>query len=98
MEVYPQFINRELLDFFISGDWELRIALTKLRDKLFHFEFHLRRLFTVLYSFFSTESKFRENLIETEQLFIKDLKYQVKKIIRKNGKILQEFMEKRVFF
>ena len=35
---------------------------------------------------FPTKSKFRENLIITEQLFIKDLKYQFKKIIRKNGK------------
>ena len=92
-----QFINQEPLDFVISDNWELRLALTKLRDELFHFEFCLRRLFTVLYSFFPTKSKFRENIIKTEPLFIKDLKYQFKKIIRKNG-ILQEFMEKRVFF
>ena len=39
MEVYGQFINRELLDFFISDNWELRLPLTKLRDELFHFEF-----------------------------------------------------------
>ena len=57
MEVYGQFINREPLDFFISDNWELRLALTKLRDELFHFEFFLRRLFTVLYSFFSNENK-----------------------------------------
>ena len=52
MEVYGQFINQEPLDFFISDNWELRLPLTKLRDELFHFEFFLRRLFTVLYSLF----------------------------------------------
>ena len=52
MEVYEQFINREPLDFFISDNWELRLPLTKLRDELFHFEFFLRRFFTVLYSLF----------------------------------------------
>ena len=80
MEVYGQFINREPLDFFISGNWELRLGLTKLRDELFHFKFCLKRLFTVLYSFFPMKSKFGENLIKTEQLFIKDLKYQLKKL------------------
>ena len=52
MEAYRQFINRELLGFFISDNWELRLVLTKLRDELFHFEFCLRTLFTVLYTFF----------------------------------------------
>ena len=86
MEVYRQFINRELFDFFIIDKWELKLALAKLRDELFHFEFCLRRLFTLLYSFFPKKSKFRDNLRKTEQLFIKDLKYQFKKFIRKNGK------------
>ena len=74
IEVYRQFINREPLDFFISDKWELRLALTKLRDELFHFEFCLKIFFTLLYSFFPTKSKFRENLIKAEQLFIKYLK------------------------
>ena len=86
MEVYWQFIDWEPLDFYISDNWELRLALTKLRGELFHSEFCLRKLFTVLYNFCLTKSKFREYLIKTEQLFIKDLKYQFKKIIRKNGK------------
>ena len=86
IEVYRQFNNREPLDFFISDKWELRLAFTKLRDKLFHFEFCLKTLFTLLYSFFPTKSNFRENLIKTEQLFAKDLKYQFKRIIGKNGK------------
>ena len=62
------------------GNWELKLAVTKLRDGLFHFEFCLRRLFTVLYSFFPTKSKFRENLIKTEQSFIKDLNNHFKKL------------------
>ena len=37
MEVYRQFNNQEPLDIFISDNWELRLALTKLRDELFHF-------------------------------------------------------------
>ena len=86
MEVYWQFINREPFDFFIIDKWELKLALAKLRDELFHFEFCLRRLFTLLYSFSPKKSKFRDNLRKTEQLFIKDLKYQFKKFIRKNGK------------
>ena len=36
MEVYRQFNNQEPLDIFISDNWELRLALTKLRDELFH--------------------------------------------------------------
>ena len=98
MEVYRQFLNREPLDFVISDNWELRLALTKLRDELFHFKFCLRRLFTVLYSFFPTKSKFRENLIKTEQLFIKDLNNQFKKIIRKNGKYSSRIYGKKSLF
>ena len=64
----------------------------------FNFEFCLRRLFTVLYSFFPTKSKFRENLIKTEQLFIKDLKYQFKKILRKNGKYFSGIYGKKGLF
>ena len=44
------------------------------------------------------KSKFRENLIKTEQLFIKDLKYQFKKIIRKNGKYSSGIYGKKVLF
>ena len=64
----------------------------------FNFEFCLRRLFTVLYGFFPTKSKFRENLIKTEQLFIKDLKYQFKKILRKNGKYSSGIYGKKGLF
>ena len=45
MEAYQQFINRKPLDFFISDNWELKLALTKLRDELFHFEFCYRVFF-----------------------------------------------------
>ena len=64
----------------------------------FILSFALRRLFTVLYSFFPTKSKFRKNLIKTEQLFIKDLKYQFKKIIRKNGKYSSGIYGKKGLF
>ena len=64
----------------------------------FNFEFCLRRLFTVLYSFFPTKWKFRENLIKTEQLFIKDLKYQFKTILRKNGKYSSGIYGKKGLF
>ena len=86
------------LFFFLSDKWELRLALTKLRDELFHFESCLETLFTLLYSFFPTKPKFRQNLIKTEQLFIKDIKYQFKKIIRKNGKYSSGIYGKKVFF
>ena len=98
IEVYWQFINWEPLDFFISDKWELRLALTKFRDELFHFEFCLKTLLTLLYSFFPTKSKFRENLMKTEQWLIKDLKYQFKKIIRKNAKYSSGIYGKKGLF
>ena len=98
MEVYRQFINREPFDFFIIDKWELKLALAKLRDELFHFEFCLRRLFTLLYRFSPKKSKFRDNLRKTEQLFIKDLKYQFKKFIRKNGKYSSGIYWKKALF
>ena len=72
--------------------------LAKLRDELFHFEFCLGRLFILLYSLFPKKSKFKDNLRKTEQLFIKDLKYQFKKFLRKNGKYSSGIYEKNVFF
>ena len=44
------------------------------------------------------KSKFRENLIKTEQSFIKDLNSNFKKLSEKIVIILQEFMEERVVF
>ena len=52
----------------------------------------------LLYSFFPTKSKFRENLIKTEQLFIKDLKYQFTKIVRKKGKYSSSIYGKKGLF
>ena len=72
--------------------------LAKLRDELFHFEFCLGRLFTLLYSFFPKKSRFKYNLRKTEQLFIKDLKYQFKKFIRKNGKYSSGIYGKKGLF
>ena len=51
MEVYQQFINEEELDFFISDSQELKLALTKLRDKPLNFEFYLDELLVTLYFF-----------------------------------------------
>ena len=51
MEVYQQFINEEELDLFISDSQELKLALTKLRDKPLNFEFYLDELLVTLYFF-----------------------------------------------
>ena len=37
MEVYRQSLNNELLDFFISGRWEIELALRNIQSELFRF-------------------------------------------------------------
>ena len=86
MEVYRQFLNHELLDFFISGTWEIELALQNMISELFRFSALLERLFTLFYSLFAKKSKFGKNLDDTEQLFKNDLIKQFKKVIRKDGK------------
>ena len=84
MEVYRQFLNNELLDFFISGRWEIELALSNIKSELFRFSESLERLFT--YCLFPKNSKFRKNLHDTKQLFKKDLIKQFKKFIITDGK------------
>ena len=72
MEVYRQFLNNKLLDFFISGRWEIELALPNIKSELFRFSESLERLFTLFYSLFPKKLKFKKNLHDTEQLFKKD--------------------------
>ena len=37
IEVYRQFLNNEPLDFFISGNWEIQLALQNIKRELFRF-------------------------------------------------------------
>ena len=73
MEVYRQFLNNELLDFFIPGRYEIQLALQNMKRELFRFSKGLEILFTLFYSLFPKKSKFRKNLRDTELLFKKDL-------------------------
>ena len=73
MEVYRQFLNNELLDFFIPGRYEIQLALQNMKRELFRFSKGLEILFTLFYSLFPKKSKFRKNLPDTELLFKKDL-------------------------
>ena len=45
MEVYRQFLNNKPLDFFISGNWEIQLALQNIKRELFRFSKGLERLF-----------------------------------------------------
>ena len=62
MEVYRQYLNNEPLDFFISGRWEIEIALQKMECELYKFRDALERIFTLFYNLFPKKSKFRKNL------------------------------------
>ena len=86
MEVYRQFLNNEPLDFFISGNWEIQLALQNIKRELFRFSEGLERLFILFYSLFPKKSKFRKNLNDTKLLFKKDLIKQFKKFIITDGK------------
>ena len=86
MEVYRLFLNNEPLDFFISGRWEIELALQNIKSELFRFSESLERLFTLFYSLFPKKSKFRKNVHDKEQLLKKDLIKQFKKFIITDGK------------
>ena len=86
MEVYRQFLNNKPLDFFISGRWEIELALRNIKSELFRFSESLERLFTLFYSLFPKNSKFRKNLHDTKQLFKKYLIKQFKKFVITDGK------------
>ena len=60
MEVYKQFLNSELLDFFISGRYKIQLVLQNMKRELFRFSKGLERLFTLFYSLFPKKSKFRK--------------------------------------
>ena len=62
MEVYRQFLNNEPLDFFISGNWEIQLALQNIKLELFRFSEGLEILFILFYCLFPKKSKFRKNL------------------------------------
>ena len=86
MEVYRKFLNNEPADFFISGNWEIQLALENIKCELFRFSKGFERLFILFYSPFPKKSKFRKNLNDTKLLFKKDLIKQFKKFIITDGK------------
>ena len=86
MEVYTQFLNNELFDFFIATTREIRDTLYKFDRELFNFQWHLERLFRLFYSLFPKKSKFRKKVSETEQMFEEDLIKQFAKFVKTNGK------------
>ena len=104
MEVYRQFLNNEPLDSFISGRWEIELALQNIKSELFRFSESLERLFILFYSLFPKKSKLRKNLHDTEQLFKKDLIKQFKKFKKKkkfySKKISNQkkFLIKKIYF
>ena len=95
MKVYRQWENQEPFDLFIVDKWEIRDALWKTQGELLNFCSYLERLFTLLYSLFPKNSKFRNDLNHTEELFKKDLIKQFKKFIRTNGKCSSEILKDR---
>ena len=82
MEIYRQFLNRETFDFFIVGIWEIREALHKIHQELKIFEKKKSELlFRLFYNLLPKNSKLRENLDDTEEMFKKDSKKQFAKFI-----------------
>ena len=82
MEIYRQFLNRETFDFFIVGIWEIREALHKIHQELKIFEKKKSELlFRLFYNLLPKNSKLRENLDDTEEMFKKDSKKQFTKFI-----------------
>ena len=52
MEVYTQFLNKEPLDFFISGCWEIELACRRMKRELEKFLIELENMifqFVVLF-------------------------------------------------
>ena len=50
MKVYRQFLGNELLDFFISGHWEIELACQNMKRKLDKFIDKLEKIFQTLFS------------------------------------------------
>ena len=50
MKVYRQFLGNELLDFFISGHWEIELACQNMKRKLDKFIDKLEKIFQTLSS------------------------------------------------
>ena len=73
METYRRYVNEESIDHNIFMKWELLLALKKMKDKLFDFSFYLQVSFSIFYQLFPKKSKFRDDLLKTEQLFKKKI-------------------------
>ena len=73
MKVYRQFLNNELLDFFMSGHWEIELACQNMKRKLDKFIDKLEKIFRTLFSLIPKKSKFKKNLNKTKLLFKQDL-------------------------
>ena len=50
MKVYRQFLNNELLDFFMSDHWEIELACQNMKRKLDKFIDKLEKIFQTLFS------------------------------------------------
>ena len=75
METYRRYINKEPLahNIFAHNIWDILSTFKKMKDELFNFSFYLQALFSIFYQLFLKKSKFRNDLLKTEQLFKKDL-------------------------
>ena len=73
MKVYRQFLNNELLDFFMSDHWEIELACQNMKRKLDKFIDKLEKIFRTLFSLIPKKSKFKKNLNKTKLLFKQDL-------------------------
>ena len=89
MKVYRQFLNNELLDFFMSGHWEIELACQNMKRKLDKFIDKLEKIFRTLFSLIPKKSKFKKNLNKTKLLFKQDL---INNSFFKMVSILLEFM------
>ena len=94
MEVYSQFLSNKLLDFFISGCWEIDLACQRMERELEKFIIELEKIFHLFSSLLPNESKFLKKLDDTKSLFKKYLIKQFTKVIRKEGKYSSEIFAK----
>ena len=92
METYRCYINKPPLAHNIFMKWDILSTFKKRKDKLFNFSFYLQALFSIFYQLFPKKSKFRNDLLKTEQLYKKDLIKQFKKFIIKNGKYSSKYI------
>ena len=92
IETYRRYINKEPLAHNIFMNWDILSTFKKMNNDLFNFSFYLQALFSTFYQLFLKKSKFRNDLLKTEQLFKKDLIKQFKKFIIKNGKYSSKYI------